>query len=134
MIKKLTHTSLIVEDQTKALNFFVEKMGFEKRDDSPMGPNQRWLTIGCKQQPDIEIILQAVDWGMDNATPKERRAQIGKQGLCFSTDDIQADYKALGQKGIKVLGKPEKMPWGYQLIFEDLYGNRHLLVESANAS
>lgn len=131
MIKKLTHTPLIVEDQTKALTFFVEKMGFTKRDDSPMGPNQRWLTIGCKQQPDVEIILQAVDWGMDNATEEERRAQIGKQGFCFSSDNIEADYKNLQQKGVKVIGKPEKMPWGHQLSFEDLYGNKHLLVQTS---
>ncbi|MEM7361443.1 MAG: VOC family protein [Bacteroidota bacterium] len=129
MIKKITHTPLIVKDQEEALTFFTEKIGLEKRDDSPMGKNQRWLTVGCKKQPDIEIILQAVDWGMDNATPQELTAQIGKQGFVFSSDDIEGDYNSLKEKGVKVLAKPKKESWGYQFSFEDLYGNIHLLVQ-----
>lgn len=129
MIKKLTHTPLIVKDQDEALAFFTEKLGFEKRDDDPMGPEQRWLTVGCKKQADTEIILQPVDWGMDNTTPEERRAQIGKQSLTFSSDDIQDDYKTLKEKGVKVLYTPKKESWGYHISFEDLYGNIHFLVQ-----
>lgn len=130
MLKKLTHTALIVEDQNEALEFFVGKIGLEKRDDSPMGENQRWLTIGCKGQENVEIVLQVPDWGMDNLTPVERKAKIGKQsGFCFLSDNIEEDYHRLQKNGVKVIGKPEKMPWGTQLQFEDLYGNRHLLVE-----
>jgi len=130
MITKLTHTALLVRDQDEALQFFVEKLGFIKADDVPMGPNQRWLTVKCKNQPHVELILQAPDWGTSKLTEKERRACIGRQcGLAFSSDDIQADYKSFKEKGVKTLGKPTKQPWGTQLLFEDLYGNVHILVE-----
>lgn len=96
-----------------------------------MGPNQRWLTIHAKEQPNVDIILQKPDWGADDQTEKERSAQIGKQsGFCFASNNIQDDYTSLKKAGITLLGEPTKQPWGIQLLFEDLYGNTHLIVQS----
>lgn len=66
-----------------------------------MGPNQRWLTIHAKEQPNVDIILQKPDWGADDQTEKERSAQIGKQsGFCFASNNIQDDYTSLKKAGI----------------------------------
>ena len=120
----------LVRDQNEALDFFVNKLGFEKKDDSMMGEGKRWLTIGLRSQPELEIILQSPDWGMDNLAPAEREAQIGKSsGLSFASDDIEDDYRKLMAKGIEVLAPPAKKPWGRQILFKDPYGNIHLLVE-----
>ena len=130
MITQLTHTSLLVKDQEEALKFW-QKLGFNKKDDTPMGPNQRWLTITCQAQPEVEIILQKADWGAGDQTEQERDAQIGKQpGFCFASDNIEEDYKRLKQAGVTLLGKPSQQPWGKQLLFKDLYGNTHVIVQS----
>ncbi len=123
---QLTHVPLIVKNQDEALKFFVEKLGFEKKDDSPMGKD-RWLTVCCKGQP-IEIVLQMPHWGPEKASIQERTAMIGKQSFCFSSPDIAQDHKKLLSKGVKILGQPTIEPWGKQLLFEDLYGNVYVLV------
>ena len=87
MITKLTHCSLIVHNQEEAPHFFIEKLGFVKKDDNPMGEGQRWLTIGCQSQLDLEIILGTPEWSSDKASFQERRAIIGKQSFCFAFND-----------------------------------------------
>lgn len=123
---KLTHVSLIVQDQVEALAFFTEKLGFEKKDDAPMGTD-RWLTIGCKGQP-LEIILQTPHWGADKASQEEREAQIGKQSFYFATEDAKHTYQMFKDNGVKCLSLPKKQSWGTEFQFEDLYGNVHGMV------
>ncbi|NDJ61812.1 MAG: glyoxalase, partial [Chloroflexi bacterium] len=103
MITKVTHVSVLVNDQDEALKFYVDTLGLEKRSDDPMpgSENQRWLTVGPKDQPDVEIILQATDWGVEPITTEERAALVGKApGLLFQTNDIKADVEALKAKGV----------------------------------
>jgi catechol 2,3-dioxygenase-like lactoylglutathione lyase family enzyme len=57
MIRKLSHATIYVLDQEKAFDFYVNKLGFEVRTDAPMDGGFRWLTVGPKDQPDIEIVL-----------------------------------------------------------------------------
>ncbi len=126
---KITHVSLMVKNQDEALAFFVKKLGYEKREDNPMGQD-RWLTVGCPGQA-LEIVLQMPHWGPEKASTKEREAMIGKQSFCFASTDIQADYKQLTSQGVTVLEPPTQYPWGHQLIFADLYGNAHVLVATS---
>src|SRR5207244_12838645 len=56
MIKKLSHVNVFVEDQDRAKAFYTEKLGFEVRSDATMD-GFRWLTVGRKDQPDLNILL-----------------------------------------------------------------------------
>src|SRR4051812_7502473 len=62
MIQKLSHATVYVIDQDRAKDFYVGKLGFEVRTDATMGPF-RWLTVGPKGQPDMEIILMRISAG-----------------------------------------------------------------------
>jgi catechol 2,3-dioxygenase-like lactoylglutathione lyase family enzyme len=57
MITKLSHITIFVKDQEKAKDFYVNKLGFEVRTDATMDGGFRWLTVGPKGQPDLEIVL-----------------------------------------------------------------------------
>ena len=64
MISHLSHTSVFVLDQDSAKAFYTEKLGFELRFDITMGDEFegsgagfRWLTVGAKDQPDLQLIL-----------------------------------------------------------------------------
>jgi len=59
MIQRLSHTTLYVIDQDAAKDFYVNKLGFDLRMDQSMG-EFRWLTVGPKGQPDVDIILMKV--------------------------------------------------------------------------
>ena len=56
MIQKMSHTSILVDDQDKALDFYVGMLGMEVRTDQTMPDGFRWLTVAPKGQ-DLEIIL-----------------------------------------------------------------------------
>ena len=52
-------TSIIVDDQAKALHFYADILGFIKKMDVPIGPEQRWLTVVSSNAPDgVELVLE----------------------------------------------------------------------------
>src|SRR5262245_6520237 len=57
MITHLSHATVFVLDYDQALDFYTNKLGFEARADFPMEGGFRWLTVGPKNQPDLELVL-----------------------------------------------------------------------------
>ena len=134
MITKLSHATVYVLDQEKALRFYTEKLGFEVRTDVTMG-DFRWLTVGPKGQPDLEIILYAVTGHggmMDEETIGHLRALLEK-GLmgpgAFDTDDCHATYEELKSKGVEFVSPPQEQPYGSEAIFKDGCGNWFSLTQ-----
>jgi len=73
MIQRLSHTTLYVIDQDVAKDFYVNKLGFDLRMDQSMG-EFRWLTVGPKGQPDVDIILMKV--GANSGNDPETAARL----------------------------------------------------------
>jgi catechol 2,3-dioxygenase-like lactoylglutathione lyase family enzyme len=134
MITRLSHATLYVLDQDKALRFYTEKLDFEVRTDVRMG-DFRWLTVGPKGQPNLEFVLYAVKGHggmMDEATVAHLRA-ILEQGLMgpgvFEADDCQATYEDLKGKGVEFVSPPQEQPYGIEAIFKDGCGNWFSLTQ-----
>ncbi len=74
MIKRQSHSTVYVIDQQEALEFYRDMLGFEVRTDLPMNDegSVRWLTVGPKGQPDLEIVLMPVV-PAPYSTPRGRR-------------------------------------------------------------
>ena len=118
---KIGHITLLVKDFDKALNFYVEKLGFKKCRDDKFGEDMRWITVSTKDQPDLELTFVLAD-------TKDKLKALGKQAgdhvfMTFQTDDCERDYKLMKAKGVKFYGKPTRQMWGTEVVFEDLYGN-----------
>lgn len=76
MISRMSHTSVFVLDQDSAKAFYTQQLGFEERFDITMGEEFegagagfRWLTVGPKDQPDLQIILSSCDMGRPPRPP-----------------------------------------------------------------
>lgn len=128
MINKLSHASVYVLDQDSAYDFYINKLGFEVRTDTPMGPGMRWLTVGPKDQPDLEIILMPVMEGMslDRETAEQLRALVRKGAFGFGVmqcDDIYATYEELKAKGVIFKKAPKEEFYGIEALFVDDSGN-----------
>src|SRR5947209_1775765 len=112
MIQRLSHTTLFVTDQDAAREFYVDKLGFELRMDQKMG-EFRWLTVGPKGQPDLEIILMKIgaNPGADDETSRQLRSMLetGKLGAggVFNTADCMKTYAELKARGVEFLAPPE---------------------------
>lgn len=130
MIKELNHVTILVKDYDEALHFYTDVLGLEKRMDEKFGP-ARWVTVSPKGQAQMEIVLQKPEPSMHGEAGCKKMAERIGQGTtwAFAADDCQKTYEDLRAKGVKFNRPPEKMPWGIQAVFEDLYGNSFALVQ-----
>ena len=122
---KLSHTFLEVQDQDEALAFYRDVLGLEVRNDVTM-EDFRWVTVGPKAQPDVEIVLSPV--GMmrpaDQPALKELLAKGSLLGVIFATDDVDATFERIRAAGAEVLQEPIDQPYGVRdCSFRDPSGN-----------
>jgi uncharacterized glyoxalase superfamily protein PhnB len=130
MLARITHITLLVRNQQEALEWYTQKLEFEKRADHPFAnDSRRWLTISPKNQPELEIVLQPPEWGLEGT--EESRAQLIGQpaGWVIVTEDCWGDWEALTSRGVEFASPPQEMPWGLSAVFKDLYGNLHNLLQ-----
>ena len=128
MVTRLSHSSIFVLDQDSAIDFYVNKLGFALKEDVPMGPNFRWVTVVPPGQPDLEIILMPVNpsHAFDEATSAKviELVKAGKLGAgVFECDDPYATYEDLVAKGVKFSGPPKEEFYGVATIMYDDSGN-----------
>jgi catechol 2,3-dioxygenase-like lactoylglutathione lyase family enzyme len=127
MIRKMSHITLLVEDQETALDFFTEKLGFVKWDDDAIGEGHRWLVVAPKGQSDIGLVLLRAD-------TEEKRNAIGNQAgghvlMVLQTNDIKKTFGDMKGKGVEFEGNPQERAWGTEVVFKDLHGNRFELLQ-----
>ena len=133
MIRKLSHTTVYVTDQERALAFYTEKLGFEVRDDVRLG-NFRWLTVGPKTQPDLRMVLMPLGAGAA-ASPEaseKLRSLIESGALAIGvlqTEDCRRTYEDLKAKGVRFAREPKEMPYGVEAMMFDDSGNLFSLTQ-----
>ncbi len=131
MLNQLTNTQVWVHDQDEALAFYTEKLGLELREDVtvPELGNFRWLSVGVPGQPDIAITLMAIPGPpvFDAETQDAIKTLVAKgvaTGLFFATDDVQATYEELRDRGVEFQQEPTEQPYGVDAGFRDPSGNQ----------
>jgi uncharacterized glyoxalase superfamily protein PhnB len=132
----IASAQLWVNDQDEALAFYTDKVGFELRTDVtvPELGNFRWLTVGPRHQPNIEIVLMAIPGPpvMDESTSEDVRALMSKgfAGTVFlTTEDVRSDYQELKGRGVEFTEEPEDRPYGIDCGFRDPSGNSLRLTQ-----
>jgi catechol 2,3-dioxygenase-like lactoylglutathione lyase family enzyme len=115
-------TSIMVEDQDRALKFYTETLGFLKKHEIPVG-QYRWLTVTSPEPPlDVEITLEP------NANPAGKAFQqaMFNQGIpiaAFEVGDIAAEHARLKSLGVVFTQDPTPMGPVTIAIFSDSVGN-----------
>jgi catechol 2,3-dioxygenase-like lactoylglutathione lyase family enzyme len=137
MLKTLTHVGVWVHDQDEALEFYTKKLGMEIRDDVslPELGGFRWLTVGPVGQPDVAVTLNEVPGPpmLDESTAEQVRTLMAKGatgGLFFSTDDCQATFEDLKNRGVDIVQEPTKQPYGVDMGIRDPSGNQIRIVQA----
>jgi predicted enzyme related to lactoylglutathione lyase len=131
LLQKLAHVTLYVHDCEEALRFYTEKLGFEKRMDVKMDNGSRWLTIGVPGQ-DVEIVLHDPTHWHREEVARQMLAQVGNNPLwVLQTDDIRSTCERYRERGVTIIREPSEVMYGMEAMFEDLYGNKYLLVQPA---
>jgi catechol 2,3-dioxygenase-like lactoylglutathione lyase family enzyme len=120
---RINLTSVLVDDQEKALQFYTEVLGFVKKVDVPMGGDDRWLTVVSPQDPDgTELLLEPS--GHPAATPfKEALVADGIPFTSFAVDDVPAEYERLSGLGVRFTQPPAEMGPVTTAVLDDTCGN-----------
>lgn len=125
---KIMVTSIFVEDQDKALEFYSEKLGFVKKEDVPVG-EFRWITLVSPDEQDgTELLLEP----NDHPAAKEYQKKISADGIpatMFGVADINKEYKRLLEQGVKFTMEPTKMGELTIAVFDDTCGNLIQIVQ-----
>src|SRR5215813_5145285 len=119
---KIKLTSVLVDDQDKALKFYTEVLGFVKKHDIPMG-EARWLTVVSPEGPgDVELLLEPMGFPPAR-TYQKALFEAGIPYTSFAVDDIQKEYERLEKLGVVFRTKPTKMGPVTVAVIEDTCGN-----------
>lgn len=123
MIDAVANLCIFVTDQDKAKAFYLEKLGFELREDAPMGPS-RWIAV-APPGARTEVILYKLDDNWEHYRPI-----IGKsQALVFNVIDIAATAAELKARGVRITQEPKVEPFGAFMMILDQDDNGLLLIE-----
>ncbi len=113
---------MYVNDQSKALKFYTETLGFVKKADISAG-GYRWLTVASPEDPDgTQLVLES----NQNPAAKAYQEALFKQGIratLFYVDDIQKEYERLKKLGVKFAMEPTKVTGSSIAILDDTCGN-----------
>ena len=124
-------TSVLVDDQDKALKFYTEKLGFELKRDFPLGneAGDRWLTLVSPEGAHgVELLLEP----SSNALARDFQQALFEQGISggqFNSSDIQAEYDRLSERGVEFTMPPTDIGPAIMAVFKDTCGNYITLVE-----
>jgi catechol 2,3-dioxygenase-like lactoylglutathione lyase family enzyme len=119
---RINLTSVLVDDQDKALRFYTEVLGFVKKTEVPLGEH-RWLTVVSPEAPDgVELVLEPDE----HPAVKPFKAALAADGIpftSFAVDDVHSEFDRLKGLGVTFTQEPAAMGPVTTAVFDDTCGN-----------
>ena len=128
---KIKIVSVPVLDQDHALQFYTEKLGFEKKHDIPVGGPNRWLTVVSPEEPDgPEVLLEPAPNNFEPAKVYQKAVfDAGMPYTQFNVDNVDDEFKRLKGLGVEFSVEPMDVGTAKIAVFNDTCGNNIQLVE-----
>jgi catechol 2,3-dioxygenase-like lactoylglutathione lyase family enzyme len=119
---RINLTSVLVDDQTAALRFYTDVLGFVKKTEVPLGEHA-WLTVVSPDDPDgVELVLEP----SDHPAVAPFKAALVHDGIpftSFAVDDVAGEYRRLSDLGVRFTQPPTEMGPVTTAVFDDTCGN-----------
>jgi catechol 2,3-dioxygenase-like lactoylglutathione lyase family enzyme len=117
-------TSVFVDDQDKALKFYTDVLGFQKKFEFPAG-QFKWLTVVSPEEPEgVQLVLEPNNgW---NSAAKGYQQEVHRQRIAaanFFVADVHKEFERLQQLGVTFTKEPTKTTGSTIAIFDDTCGN-----------
>ncbi|WP_154838211.1 VOC family protein [Staphylococcus sp. Marseille-Q1834] len=122
-------SSIFVENQEEALQFYTDILGFEKKEDEPVGEGYRWIALGS---PDSSNKAQLILEPNGDPIAKDFQTRLFEAGIpitMFGVSDVHKKYERLSQKGVKFTVEPTKVGKNNMAIFDDTCGNLIQIID-----
>ena len=130
---KIDKCSVLVDDQAKALHFYTETLGFQKKHDIPLGKH-RWLTVVSPEDPDgTELVLEPDE----HPAAKPFKSALVEDGIpftSFAVRDVAAEYERLESLGVNFTQPPVDYGTVITAVFDDTCGNLVQIAQEVSQS
>jgi predicted enzyme related to lactoylglutathione lyase len=116
-------TSIYVDDQDQAEQFYTQVLGLQVKTDAAYGPGERWLSVVAPEDPDgVELVLHLADEPARAFQQASR--ELGRPVISLRTDDCVAEAERLTARGVVFVKEPSRMAYGgMDAVFADTCGN-----------
>ena len=126
-MQRLAMVTVVVPDYDEAIGFYVDALGFELREDTPLGGGKRFVVVAPAGGDGAALLLA-------RAATADQQDRIGDQtggrvGFFLHTDTFAADVDRMRRAGVHFVEEPRHEEYGTVVVFEDRYGNRWDLVQ-----
>ncbi len=119
---RIALTSIMVDDQEKALRFYTDVLGFVKKTEVPLGEH-RWLTVVSPEDPDgVELVLEPDEHPAVRPF-KEALVADGIPYTSFAVDDVHKEHERLTRLGVTFTQEPVLMGQMTTAVLDDTCGN-----------
>ena len=119
---KITLTSVMVDDQARALAFYTDVLGFQPKHDIPLGEH-RWLTVVSPEAPEgVELVLEPDE----HPAAKPFKAALVEDGIpytSFAVEDVRGEYERLRTLGVAFTQEPTTLGPVTTAVLDDTCGN-----------
>ena len=127
MARSISSITLVVREYNEAIAYFTDVLRFTLIDDKPAGEGKRWVRVAPQGANGASLLLA------EAATP-DQQAHVGNQTggrvfLFLETNDFWSDYNTMQSRGVRFIEQPRQEPYGWVVVFLDLYGNKWDLVQ-----
>lgn len=119
---KIKLFGIFVDDQEKALRFYTDVLGFQKKADVTQGP-YRWLTVVSAEEPDGVELQLALNDNPAAAAFQQAMFEQGQRAAMFYVDDVQQEYDRIKARGAEFTMPPTKVTGSTIAILNDTCGN-----------
>jgi catechol 2,3-dioxygenase-like lactoylglutathione lyase family enzyme len=119
---RINLTSVLVDDQEKALRFYTDVLGFVKKTDTPMG-EARWLTVVAADDQDGTQLLLEPDGHPAAAPFKQALVADGIPYTSFGVDDVAKEFERLSALGVRFTQEPVNLGVVTTAVLDDTCGN-----------
>lgn len=127
---KIKLTKIYVNDQEKALRFYTDVLGFQKKDDFS-NEGYRWLTVVSPEEPDgAQLQLELNSFPAAKAF-QEALYEAGQPAAVLQSDDVQADYDRMTALGATFTMPPTDVTFAVTATVDDTCGNLLQLTQLA---
>ena len=126
----IAQISIVVRDYDEAIDFYVNKLGWQLLEDTVLSEEKRWVRVAPQGAKECNILLA-------KAKNQQELKSVGNQtggrvGFFMHTDNFWEYYNQLVKAGVKFIRQPLEEEYGTVAVFEDLYGNLWDLIEPKN--
>jgi predicted enzyme related to lactoylglutathione lyase len=127
---RIAGVPLVVTNKARALEFYTEKVGFEKKTDVTGPGGYRYVTVGPKGQ-DLELVLYEVGSAVDPSQKEVSKnwSPARAPPLMLTVADCRKVHQEVSSRGVRFLGEPQENPWSTVATFQDPDGNLFTLTQ-----